>query len=135
MVTGSGNMRMTRQRQVILEELTKVTSQPTADELYLAVRRRLQRISLGTVYRNLEVLSQAGKVLRLRGGAQRRFDAMVDPHYHVRCCNCGKVEDLPMQANKRLDSAAAQICDYSIDGHWLEFSGLCPTCQRTAAHE
>ncbi|MGE5577510.1 MAG: Fur family transcriptional regulator, partial [Syntrophothermus sp.] len=51
---------MTRQRQIILEELKNVTTHPTADEVYEMVRRRLPRISLGTVYRNLELLAEEG---------------------------------------------------------------------------
>ena len=54
------NIRMTRQREVILDELRKLHSHPTADGLYTRVRRRLRRISLGTVYRNLEVMAEGG---------------------------------------------------------------------------
>ena len=56
---------MTRQRRVILEALRGTTSHPTADEVYEMVRRRLPRISLGTVYRNLEILSGEGLVAKL----------------------------------------------------------------------
>lgn len=54
--------RMTRQRAVILEELRKTATHPTADELYSIVRRRLPRISLGTVYRNLDFLADSGEI-------------------------------------------------------------------------
>ena len=50
--------RMTQQRKVILEELKNMNSHPGADEIYERVRKRLPRISLGTVYRNLEILSE-----------------------------------------------------------------------------
>ena len=56
------NRRITKQRQVILEELRKLNTHPSADEIYKVVRRRLPRISLGTVYRNLEVLVQMGEI-------------------------------------------------------------------------
>ena len=56
------NLRMTRQRRVILEELCKVDTHPSADEVYVMVRKRLPRISLGTVYRNLEILTQSGEI-------------------------------------------------------------------------
>ena len=69
---------MTRQRPVILEELKNLTTHPTADELYSMVRRRLPRISLGTVYRNLEILSEMGLAQKLESaGAQRRYGGDV----------------------------------------------------------
>ena len=69
-------MRLTTQRQVILEELGKVKSHPTANEVYDMVRKRLPRIGLGTVYRNLELMAESGMILKLEvGGTQKRFDA------------------------------------------------------------
>jgi Fur family ferric uptake transcriptional regulator len=59
---------MTRQRRVILEELRKVNTHPSADEIYEIVRKRLPRISLGTVYRNLEILSESGDIQKLEPG-------------------------------------------------------------------
>jgi len=79
-------LRITRQRRVILEELQRTKSHPTADELYRKVRRRLPRISLGTVYRNLELLSRSGLIRKLEiGGGKMRFDGIVEPHYHIHC--------------------------------------------------
>ena len=125
-------MRMTRQRQVILEELGKVTSHPTADEVYQMVRRRLPRISLGTIYRNLDILSQKGVILRLSsGGPQRRFDATVEPHYHIVCEECGRTDDLPIPLNTRLDHLARKACKYKVRGHTLVFCGVCPECRQS----
>ena len=89
---------MTKQRRVILDEFRKLKSHPSADELYGRVRRLLPRISLGTVYRNLEVLSQQGVVQKVElGGPQRRYDGDITTHYHVRCVECGRVEDAPVK--------------------------------------
>ena len=128
-------MRMTRQRQVIIEELAKVTSHPTADELYDSVRRRLPRISLGTIYRNLDILSETGKILRICvGGTQRRYDAAVHPHYHVCCERCGCVDDVEITSAKKLERSASRECGYQISSHWVVFQGVCPACQgQTAA--
>ena len=57
--------RMTNQRRVILEELRKVHTHPTVDELYTIVKARMPHISLGTVYRNLDLLTETGEVLKL----------------------------------------------------------------------
>ena len=82
-------IRLTTQRQIILEELSKVTTHPTASELYDMVRKRLPRIGLGTVYRNLELMAESGMILKIEvGGTQKRFDATTDEHYHIRCSRC-----------------------------------------------
>lgn len=74
-------MRMTRQRKIILEEVRKVNTHPSADEIYEMVRLRLPRISLGTVYRNLEILSELGKIQKLQlSGSLKRFDWNTNKH-------------------------------------------------------
>ena len=71
-------MNKTAQREAILEELRSVDTHPTADELYVMLRRRMPQISLGTVYRNLEQLSQLGVIQKLATtGKQKRFDGNV----------------------------------------------------------
>lgn len=123
------NMRLTTQRQIILEELGKVTSHPTANEVYDMVRKRLPRIGLGTVYRNLELMADSGIILKLEvGGTQKRFDATVAPHYHVRCTSCGKVDDIDIEVQSKINQIAENACNYLILGHHIEFSGTCPKC-------
>ncbi|MBE0585895.1 MAG: transcriptional repressor [Desulfofustis sp.] len=125
----SPKMRLTAQRQIILEELGKVTSHPTANEVYDMVRKRLPRIGLGTVYRNLELMAESGLILKLEvGGTQKRFDATTNLHYHVRCSECGRVDDIELPVQAKLDRLAAKACDYQILGHHIEFSGICPNC-------
>ncbi len=120
--------RLSRQRETILEELRKVTSHPTADEVYDMVRKILPRISLGTVYRNLDFLSNKGVVLRLGGaGTQKRFDGNPAAHPHLRCSSCGRVEDLegpcalPELPVEQSMGYVRLRCD-------VEFVGVCPTC-------
>lgn len=123
------NMRLTTQRQIILEELGKVTSHPTANEVYDMVRKRLPRIGLGTVYRNLELLSDSGVILKLEvGGTQKRFDATIDPHYHIRCSFCGKVDDIDIPVQEHINEAATMASKYKVLGHHIEFSGICHAC-------
>jgi Fur family transcriptional regulator, ferric uptake regulator len=123
------NMRLTTQRQIILEELAKVTSHPTANEVYDMVRRRLPRIGLGTVYRNLELMAESGLILKLEvGGTQKRFDATIDPHYHIRCIECNKVDDIEIPLQNHINEIASVICDYQVLGHHIEFAGICDAC-------
>ncbi len=121
--------RITHQREVILEELRAVTSHPTADELYDQIRQRLPRISLATVYRNLEWLTDQGLVQKIEvGGRQKRFDGNPEKHYHIRCLNCGKVDDIELAPIQTLETSVEGQCGYRILGHRLEFQGLCPAC-------
>jgi Fur family ferric uptake transcriptional regulator len=121
---------MTNQRRIILEELGKVTSHPTADQVYQMVRRRVPRISLGTVYRNLETLSQCGVILKLElGGSQRRFDGDISPHYHVRCQGCGQVRDLPADPMPEIEHRLRSATNFTVTGHRLELVGICPACR------
>ena len=122
-------MRLTTQRQIILEELGKVKTHPTANEVYDMVRKRLPRIGLGTVYRNLELMSETGIILKLEvGGTQKRFDATVDPHYHIRCLSCGRVNDIEIPVMEEINKTAAEISQYQVLGHHIEFSGICGEC-------
>jgi Fur family ferric uptake transcriptional regulator len=124
-------IRLTTQRQIILEELSKVKTHPTASELYDMVRKRLPRIGLGTVYRNLELMVESGMILKIEvAGTQKRFDATTDAHYHIRCSACGKVDDIDVPVLKELATQAAQTSSYLILGHHVEFTGFCPTCQK-----
>ena len=124
------NLRMTRQRRVILEELRKMNGHPTADEIYAVVRERLPKISLGTVYRNLEVLSVLGEIQKLElSGAQKRFDCIPDFHYHIRCTCCDRVDDAPMGTLKDFENRINNATDFKVIGHRIEFIGLCPDCR------
>ena len=123
------NLRMTRQRQVILEELRKVNTHPSADEVYEMVRKRLPRISLGTVYRNLEILSESGDIKKLEPGCSlKRFDGNPSEHFHIRCIRCDRIADVPMACDFEIDLADMTPTEYEILGHRLEFFGLCPYC-------
>lgn len=133
-VQSTPKLRMTTQRQVILEELRKLKSHPTAGELCQIVRQRLPRISLGTVYRNLEILSRSGVILKLEvAGLEMRFDGTVENHYHVRCLSCGRVADVDMGPLEGLEKTVGDLCDFELLGHRLEFVGHCPACREMAA--
>jgi Fur family transcriptional regulator, ferric uptake regulator len=121
--------RTTKQRKLILEELRKVTSHPTAEQLHQMVRQKLPGISIATVYRNLEILSDEGEVLKLEvAGTQRRFDGTPENHYHIRCSRCGKVDDVHMEPLASMETRAAVVCGYQVLSHTVEFEGICPDC-------
>jgi Fur family ferric uptake transcriptional regulator len=125
---------MTRQRRVILETLRAYNNHPSADEIYDRVREELPRISLGTVYRNLEILSALGEIQKLEvGGSLKRFDGNPSLHYHIRCMNCGRLEDAPIDPLPNIENRLKPETGYKVMGHRLEFVGLCPECFDQAA--
>ncbi len=125
--------RHSRQRDVILEEVCRIRNHPSAQEIFDRVRRRLPKISLGTVYRNLEQLAAHGLIRKLElPGNQRRFDGDVSEHYHIRCLRCGRVEDLPALPWAPLDQLPADFTEYTVVGYRLELLGLCPACREAA---
>lgn len=125
--------RNTPQRRVVHEELCAVKTHPTAAELYELVRRRMPRISLGTVYRNLEVLHQDGMIRKLDfAGTETRFDGTIEDHYHVRCRQCGRIEDVYDLGPGKGPTQPAELAGYRIESHRLEYVGLCPACQDRA---
>ncbi len=125
------NRRITKQRQVILEELRKLNTHPSADEIYKVVRRRLPRISLGTVYRNLEVLAQMGEIQKLElSGSLKRYDWDTNKHYHIRCVRCNRVDNVPIAPLNQLEDELYEATVFEIIGHNLEFTGLCPECSK-----
>jgi Fe2+ or Zn2+ uptake regulation protein len=123
-------VRMTNQRRMILEEVRKLCSHPTAMEVYEIVRKRLPHISLGTVYRNLEFLSDMGLIQKLEmAGTQRRFDGRIENHYHLRCMRCHRLEDLDVSPIAAIDQALVGVTDFEVLWHRLEFMGVCSACR------
>jgi len=120
---------MTLQRKIILEELKKVKTHPRADEIYAMVRKRLPRISLGTVYRNLEVLSELKEIQKIESlGTLKRFDGTPENHYHIRCIKCDRIDDAPFNIETGLEKQIRPFTDFTIIGHRLEFIGICSEC-------
>lgn len=128
------NLRMTKQRQVILDELRKMHTHPTADEMYRLLRKRLPKISLGTVYRNLEVLSDCGLIQKIEvAGTQKRFDGNASHHHHVRCAQCSRLEDVYVDVDVEMDQRVSRLTEFDVATHRMEFVGVCPTCKIATA--
>ena len=120
--------RLTKQRKIILEELTKLSSHPTADELYQIVRQRMPNISLGTVYRNLDFLVEQGQIAKIdASGGQKRFDALMEYHQHVRCLKCGTIADVFTLASlPKLEGV--DVPGFTVLASRIEFDGICDNC-------
>ena len=126
-------LKHSKQRDSILEFLAARKDHPTADVVYMNVREQLPNISLGTVYRNLTLLSDLGEILRLRvGDGTDHFDADTSEHYHFVCTECGSVIDLDMDSIDSIMETAGERFDGRIRGHVTYFYGSCPACTRVA---
>ena len=124
------DQRQSRQRAAVLEIVRSTMDHPTADWVYRQAKKRLPRISLGTVYRNLKRLAEDGLIREIHaGGYPARFDGNTGRHYHIRCLGCGRINDLAMSVDTRLEDEAARAMNYRILGHQVEILGLCPLCQ------
>jgi Fur family peroxide stress response transcriptional regulator len=123
--------RETRQRKAILDFLRKTRSHPTADRIYDSVRKVIPNISKGTVYRNLQVLIESGKVavLDIRGTLSR-YEIRQDAHYHFRCEACGRIVDLDLPVDPGLDGLIAERTGFVVSGHQTEFRGWCANCRQ-----
>ena len=123
--------RNTAPRKAILDVLAPHKDHPTADEIYREVREILPNVSLGTVYRNLDKMSQAGFILKIEGAGQKRFDPNPAPHPHFRCDICGCVEDIPeIETLSPIDNNLSWYQERDITGVKIELYGLCPKCKQ-----
>lgn len=124
--------RDTRQRRLVLDTLRSMGNHPSADQIYLSVREHDPKISRGTVYRNLNLLSDNGEVLHIRVPGADRFDHRTDPHYHVICMTCGLVCDADIPYCEQYDPQTEAATGFTIRQHRTVFEGTCPECQAQA---
>ncbi len=121
--------KYSRQRESIRNYLAGTKSHPTADMVYQAIRAEYPRISLGTVYRNLNLLVEQGEVQKIScGNGIDRFDYDTSDHYHFICKKCGCVLDLEMESISHINTIAASKFDGEIEGSISYFYGSCPKC-------
>lgn len=121
---------MTVQKSTILNYLKGTKSHPSAEKVYESVKESLPNISLGTVYRNLNQMSEDGLIHRLEVRGEYRFDADLDIHEHCICKECGKILDLK---NKKITEAVLKNLktkDFSADDVTILYSGLCSICKK-----
>lgn len=122
-------LKYSRQRESIKASLSRRTDHPTADMIYTDIRTEFPNISLGTVYRNLNLLSELGEIQKLAcGDGKDHFDWNTAPHYHFICRHCKAVLDLPLPPQEELQSQAQQALGGTVDSHMIYFYGFCTRC-------
>jgi len=125
----SSKFRDSRQRMRILKLLQASDSHPTADVLYSKLKKEFPKLSLGTVYRNLAILTEQGFVKKIHFGSTfDRYEARLDQHYHFICETCKNIFDFTMPVYNDLNAKARKATNFAVKRHMIEFFGTCQDC-------
>ena len=120
--------RYSKQRELIYQCLMDTREHPTAEMLYHWLKPENPSLSLGTVYRNLNLLADEGLITRMPFPIER-YDANTRPHSHFRCRKCGAVYDLEgVEYDAALNEKVGVLSGHQVDRHDLVFSGICTHC-------
>ncbi|NCB62515.1 MAG: transcriptional repressor [Clostridia bacterium] len=120
--------RYSRQRELIYQALMNTMEHPTAEMVYSWLKPENPNLSLGTVYRNLNLLADEGAITRMPFPVER-YDAETRPHPHFQCRSCGNVYDLEgLPYDSALDVNAAKCSGHDVERHEIVFSGTCKNC-------
>ena len=123
------NKRKTIQRSLVLETVQDLQCHATAEEIYDTIVKKHANMSRGTVYRNLNLLSDIGQIRKMEmpSGADR-FDHQCHKHYHARCIKCGRVFDVEMEVIADLEKNIKNTHGFDFIEHDLIFKGICLEC-------
>ena len=120
---------MTPQRRAILRVLMESEGHPTAEEIYDRVQQEIPRISLGTVYRNLQVLVDEQYVNRLPATeGSHRYERMTAVHHHAICVDCRRIMDVHLDEDPEIRRVLAERYGFEVASHRTEFQGICTEC-------
>lgn len=124
---------LTSQRTAVFDYLSRVEHHPTAEDVFLAVKAELPKISLATVYKNLEALVACGAASKLTyGDAAARYDIRTDHHYHSRCLGCGRIADLEPQGGEEMARLVKTPAGFKVEDYRIEVIGYCKDCKPTS---
>ncbi len=123
-------VKYSRQRELIYQAVVENKIHPTAEFVYNYLKKDNPQLSLGTVYRNLQQLSENGDLNRVSIPNQPdRFDSITQPHYHAVCSKCGHLEDILIDDMPDINSHVAAKTGLVITGHEIIFQIICPMCK------
>lgn len=122
---------LTSQRRAVLDALADSEGHPSAEDVYLLVKKRNPRVALGTVYQALSVLEEVGIIESKRWSeSPTRYDLNTEPHTDIRCTRCGAVDEVPDVEYGGLDAAVRANTPYRVTNVSLVVEGVCPACQK-----
>jgi Fe2+ or Zn2+ uptake regulation protein len=121
---------LTSQRRAVLEALKDFRGHPSAEEVYLVVKKRNPKVALGTVYQALSVLEEIGLIeAKHWSESPVRYDLNTEPHYDIRCTRCGEVAEIPGIEFEDFAARIRENTPYKVTNASLVIEGLCPHCQ------
>jgi len=121
--------KRSKQRDRILELLRTTDTHPTASWIYDRLKKEFPDLSLGTVYRNLNILIEQDLIRKIDFGSTfDRYDANTSQHYHFICERCGSITDLKMSIDDELNKRVDMDTNFKTERHRIEFYGLCDNC-------
>jgi Fur family transcriptional regulator, ferric uptake regulator len=121
---------LTSQRRAVLEALKEARGHPSAEDVYLIVKRKNPRVALGTVYQALSVLEEIGVVdSKHWSESPTRYDLNVEPHLDIRCARCGSVSEIPGVELGELEENIRYNTPYEVKRTTIVVEGLCPSCR------
>jgi Fur family peroxide stress response transcriptional regulator len=123
-------MNYSRQRQIITKTLQQNVVHPTAEYLYNILKKDEPKLSLATLYRNLNQLADAGMIKKIEGlDGCAHFDHNIHEHYHFICNKCGKVFDVSSQVAPNLVQKTENQTGFKIENCDIIFQGICKDCR------
>lgn len=129
-------IRVTPQREAIIQYLIGSEEHPTAEKIYEALAPQFPHMSVATVYNSLRLLANLNLIEEMSSNdAATHFDFALQPHYHAICTNCGKIVDFIYGKMTDVEQVATQKTGFEVSGHHLEVYGLCPDCQKLLARK
>ena len=126
--------KLTPQRRVVIRTIISSQDHLTPAAIYDKVHHDYPSIGLVTIYRTLDILAKLGLICELHAGDSCRSYTIssLGHHHHLICSNCGTVVDFPGFELGEVEQNLSQETGFRIDGHLLEFIGLCQACQKEA---
>ncbi|MCH5325518.1 MAG: transcriptional repressor [Eubacterium sp.] len=124
-------MNYSQQRDCILNIVMSDPIHPTVEQVYEAARKKYPRISLGTVYRNLNQLSEIGVLKKICSPyGSTRFDGRTDPHFHMECTCCGKVYDVELSDVPAFEDKLGEHYGFAVTRCEVSIQGICGDCRK-----
>ena len=121
---------LTSQRRAVLEALKEARGHPSAEDVYLIVKKKNPRVALGTVYQALSVLEEIGLVgSKHWSESPTRYDLNLEPHLDIRCVRCGEVAEIPGVELRDLEEHIRLSTPYEVTRTTMVVEGLCPACR------
>lgn len=129
-------MRYSHQRERIFRAVSERCDHPTANMVYEQLKLEMPRLSLGTVYRNLNQLADAGRLKKIPlADGSCRFDKTREAHSHIVCDECGAVSDVHLPSFETLEQTIVSETGYELRSYDVVLRGVCEACRKRAQQQ